>query len=146
MWWFARFCYYKYFCYFSQSWNIFKLFEKLHIKRINPIIETRNLIPVYQFGFRKKHGTIDQVHRITNIIGKALNKKRVCSIVFLDVTQAFDRVWHKGLTYKLTQYLPKQYSQRLESYITDRYFSESGRSLLRTKRRKSEQKCHKEVY
>ena len=101
---------------------ISKLFEKLLIKRINPIIETRNLIPAHQFGFREKHGTIDQVHRITNIIEEALEKKRVCSTVFLDVAQAFDRVWHKGLTYKLTQYLPKQYSQILESYITDRYF------------------------
>ena len=38
------------------------------------------------------------------------------------MAQAFDRVWHKGLTYRLTQYLPKQYFQILESYITDRYF------------------------
>ena len=69
---------------------ISKLFEKLLIKRINPIIETRNLIPAHQFGFREKHGTID--HRITNIIEKALEKKRVCSTAFLDVAQAFDRV------------------------------------------------------
>ena len=60
---------------------ISKPFEKLLIKRINPIIETRNLIPAHQFGFREKHGTIDQVHRITNIIEEALEKKRVCSTV-----------------------------------------------------------------
>ena len=47
---------------------ISKLFEKLLIKGINPIIETRNQIPAHQFAFREKHGTIDQVHRITNII------------------------------------------------------------------------------
>ena len=89
---------------------ISKLFGKLLIKRINPIIETSNRIPAHQFGFREKHGTIDQLHRITNIIEKALEKKRIPSTVFLDGARVFDSVWHKGLIYKLTLYLPKQYS------------------------------------
>jgi hypothetical protein len=44
------------------------------------------------------------VHRITDIIEKTLENKGVCSAVFLDVAQAFDRVWHKGL-----QDLSKEY-------------------------------------
>jgi len=51
-----------------------KLFEKLPIKRLKSIIERKNLIPYHQFGFRSKHSTIDQVHRITNIIEHALEK------------------------------------------------------------------------
>ena len=89
---------------------ISKLFEKLLIKRIKPIIEEKGVIPSHQFGFRNKHSTIDQVHRITNIIENALEKQEVSSTIFLDVAQAFDKVWHKGLMYKLKQYLPKQYS------------------------------------
>jgi hypothetical protein len=53
-----------------------KLFEKLLIKRLKPIIERKNLIPNHQFGFRSKHSTIDQVHRITNIIENALEEKK----------------------------------------------------------------------
>lgn len=36
-----------------------KLFEKLLLKRLKPIIEIKNLIPAHQFGFRNKHSTID---------------------------------------------------------------------------------------
>ena len=68
---------------------ISKLFEKLLLKRLKPIIEKQNLIPNHQFGFREKHSTIDQVHRITNIIEQTLEEKKVCSTVFLDVAQAF---------------------------------------------------------
>ena len=101
---------------------ISKLFEKLLLKRMKPIIEEGKLIPSHQFGFRSKHSTIDQVHRITHVIEKALEEKKVCSTIFLDVAQAFDKVWHEGLNYKLKTLLPKQYSQILESYITDRHF------------------------
>ncbi|MGR0295363.1 reverse transcriptase domain-containing protein, partial [Klebsiella pneumoniae] len=34
-----------------------KLFEKLFLKRLAPILEERNLVPNHQFGFRKKHTT-----------------------------------------------------------------------------------------
>ena len=99
-----------------------KLFEKLLIKRLNLIIKRKNLIPNHQFGFRNKHSTIDQVHRITNIIEKALEEKQVCSAIFLDVAQAFDKVWHEGLKHKLKNLLPSQFAKILESYLDDRLF------------------------
>lgn len=99
-----------------------KLFEKLLLKRLKPILENKNLIPEHQFGFREKHSTIEQVHRITNIIEKALEEKKVCSTVFLDVAQAFDKVWHTGLIYKLRSMLPKEFSEILESYLSNRVF------------------------
>lgn len=113
---------------------ISKLFEKLLIKRLKPILEQKNLIPDYQFGFREKHSTIDQIHRISNVIEKALEERKVCSTIFLDVAQAFDKVWHIGLTYKLRKMLPKQYADILESYISNRVFrvrQEDGYSQLK---------------
>ena len=101
---------------------ISKIFEKLLLRRLRPIIEERNLVPNHQFGFRNKHSTIDQVHRITNILEKALEEKRICSTIFLDVAQAFDKVWHRGLEYKLERDLPKHFSKLLKSYISGRYF------------------------
>jgi hypothetical protein len=102
--------------------TISKLFEKLLLKRLKPIIEDKKLIPNHQFGFRNKHTTIDQIHRITTTIERTLEEKKICSIIFLDVAQAFDKVWHEGLKYKLDINLPKQYSQLLKSYISNRHF------------------------
>jgi hypothetical protein len=42
--------------------------------------------------------------------------------VFLDVSQAFDRVWHSGLLYKIKQILPPSYFNLLKSYLNDRKF------------------------
>jgi hypothetical protein len=99
-----------------------KLFEKLLLKRLNPILDEKQIIPTHQFGLRNKHSTIDQVHRITTLIEKALEEKQVCSTIFLDVVQAFDRVWHERLLHKIELLLPTDYSQLLKSYPTDSYF------------------------
>jgi hypothetical protein len=99
-----------------------KLFQKLILERLKPIIEEKQIIPNHQFGFRDKHPTIDQVHKITTIIEKAIEERQVCSIVFLDVAQAFDTVWHERLFYKLEQLLPTEYNQILKSYLSERYF------------------------
>jgi hypothetical protein len=79
-----------------------KLFEKLLLKRITPIIKEKNIIPNTQFGFRSYHSTIHQIDRIIDKISSSLEKKEHCPCVFLDIAQAFDRVWHDGLLYKPT--------------------------------------------
>jgi hypothetical protein len=66
--------------------------------------------------------TFEQVHRIIEATEQAIEDKKICTAVFLDVSQAFDRVWHKGLEYKLSSLLPKQYSNILTSYIRERIF------------------------
>lgn len=99
-----------------------KIFEKLLLKRLVPLITNRRLIPSHQFGFRTAHSTIQQVHRIVDVAEKAIEDKRVCSTVFLDVGQAFDKVWHEGLLCKLHNDLPHEYYQILASYLTHRHF------------------------
>lgn len=59
---------------------------------------------------------------MTNVIEKTLEVKKICASVFLDVSQAFDKVWHTGLKNKLRSLLPQQYAKFLESYLTDRFF------------------------
>lgn len=101
---------------------ISKLFEKLFLKRLSPLIEGNKLIPNHQFGFRQKHSTADQVHRIIDVIERCYEEKQVCSAIFLDVAQAFDKVWHVGLIHKLNKMLPKQYVELISSYISNRLF------------------------
>jgi hypothetical protein len=101
---------------------LLKLFEKLLLKRIKPILDEKQIIPTHQSGFRNNHSTIDQVHRLTTLTEKALEEKQVCSSIFLDVAQAFDKFWHEGLFHKLELLLPTEFSQLLQSYLSDRYF------------------------
>lgn len=78
-----------------------KLFEVLFLSRLMPEIEERQLIPIHQFGFRMKHSTTDQVHRIGDKIHRSFEAGRYCSALLLDIAQAFDKVWHSGLLYKI---------------------------------------------
>ncbi|CAG5044444.1 unnamed protein product [Parnassius apollo] len=49
-----------------------KIYESLLLQRILPILKEKELIPEYQFGFRSKHATIGQVHRLTKYIMESL--------------------------------------------------------------------------
>jgi hypothetical protein len=102
---------------------ISKLLEKLLLKRLYSDTNLHDWIPSHQFGFRKAHSKIQQCHRITDIINKAFEKHKYCSAVFLDVSQAFDKVWHQGLLFKIKQTLPTGYLNILKSYLSNRYFT-----------------------
>jgi hypothetical protein len=99
-----------------------KVFEKLFTTRIHPILQSTQLIPDHQFGFRHKHATIEQEHRVTNIIHGALEHKQYCTAAFLDISQAFDKVWQEGLLFKLKIYLPGNMYTILQSYLMNRHF------------------------
>lgn len=99
-----------------------KVFEKLLLKRLLPHIESHRLIPDHQFGFRQKHGTIEQVHRLIDIIHNNIEEKKLSSVAFLDITQAFDKVWHTGLLYKIKKNLPINFYTILCSYLDKRHF------------------------
>ena len=101
---------------------ISKLLERLLLKRIRSDPNTEEWIPSHQFGFRENHSTVQQIHRITHKIHQALENKEYCTSVFLDASQAFDKVWHPGLLYKIKKYLPITYFHLLKSYINGREF------------------------
>jgi hypothetical protein len=53
---------------------------------------------------------------------EAIETNQYCSAAFLDISQAFDKVWHTGLLYKLRQSLPLNYFLILKSYLHSRHF------------------------
>ena len=78
--------------YIDQTRSIFtsnnlETCKKLLLKRLKSTIEGNLLITDYQFGFRNKRNTIDQIHRIISRIEKAPEEKLVCCTVFSDVVR-----------------------------------------------------------
>ncbi|UYV73432.1 hypothetical protein LAZ67_10003172 [Cordylochernes scorpioides] len=80
-----------------------KLMEKIILRRLTYHLDTRNLLPEEQYGFRKGHGTIDQLLVFTQKVKDAQNRKPTNHTIaaFLDLTQAFDKVWKNKLITKL---------------------------------------------
>ena len=76
------------------------IISKLLLKRLRTIVEEKQCILTHSIGFRSKYSTIEQVHRITDVIEWLLEQKKICTTIFLDVTQAFDKVWHESLINK----------------------------------------------
>ncbi|KAL4104848.1 hypothetical protein QTP88_020124 [Uroleucon formosanum] len=116
--------------YFPAIWKIAvvililkvgKLKKKGYL-RIRPILSEHSILPNTQFGFRSKHSTLHQVHRLTDTIASALENKKFCTGLFLDIAQAFDKVWHNGLLFKLKQFMPAPLYLILKSYLEHRKF------------------------
>ena len=47
---------------------ISKVFERLFLKELLPVLEKQHMVPDHQFGFRHNHGTSEQCHRILETI------------------------------------------------------------------------------
>jgi hypothetical protein len=62
-------------------------------------------------------------------------KKQYCSVAFLDITQAFDKVRHPGLLFKIRKILPHAYYRTLESYPMDRLFHVKFKDEITTLRK-----------
>jgi hypothetical protein len=82
-----------------------KVFERLILKRLEETVPINDIIPMHQFGFQANHSSFQQCHRIVNKIKESMEGNKVCTSIFLDIQQAFDKVRHKGLLYKLKKNL-----------------------------------------
>jgi hypothetical protein len=86
------------------------------------VVESNRLIPNHQFGFRQRHSTIEQTHRIVQRIDEALENKQYCSAAFSDIPHTFDKIWHTGLMYKLRPSIPLNHFPILKPYLHSRHF------------------------
>ena len=80
---------------------IAKIFEKIVYDNLYNYLSTNTLLTWRNAGFKKNDSTINQLVYISNLIINALDDGDDVCMVFLDVSKAFDRVWHAGLLHKL---------------------------------------------
>ena len=66
---------------------------------------TNNLIIKNQSGFRSSDSTANQLLTLVNEIHESFDNRNSLEVrsVFLDISKAFDKVWHEGLIFKLKQ-------------------------------------------
>ena len=78
-----------------------KILEKIIFDQVYSFLNENKLISKHQSGFRPGDSTIYQLISITSNIYDSFEKYDETRALFLDISKAFDKVWHKGLIFKL---------------------------------------------
>lgn len=100
---------------------ISKVFEKILFNHIFAFLRIHNLIIKDQSGFMPGDSTVNQLIAICNSLYKCVDQGDEMLAVFLDLTKAFDKVWHKGLLFKLSKIgIHGKLFDLLESYLSNR--------------------------
>ena len=81
-----------------------KVFEKLVNNRIVDHLEKCGLFSDFQSGFKSSRSTADLLTVVSDRIARAFNRSGATQAVALDISNAFDRVWHGDLLHKLKSY------------------------------------------
>ena len=95
--------------------------ERIIFKRIYNFLSDNNLLYKYQSGFVPGHSTTHQLIDIYHHICQAFDHNQFSCMVFLDISKAFDRVWHAGLLHKLEQHgISGDLLRWIYSYLSNR--------------------------
>ena len=78
-----------------------KAMKKIVYKHVFNFFIERHVITTLQSGFTAGDSTVNQLVDIYNTFCRALDEGKEVRAVFFDISKAFDRVWHKGLLFKL---------------------------------------------
>src|SRR6201990_1715513 len=81
-----------------------KVFESILNRKIWKHLKSSNLISNRQYGFRKERSTGDLLSLLSDSWSSGLRGFGESFAVALDISKAFDRVWHKALISKLPSF------------------------------------------
>ena len=100
-----------------------KGFEKIIFDNLYSYLNLNNLITINQSGFRPGDSTTNQLLFLVDEIHQAFEDHKSLELraVFLDISKAFDKVWHDGLIFKLKQNgISGRLLQLFENYLLNR--------------------------
>ena len=101
-----------------------KIFEKIIFNNIYNFFFEQKLLNPNQFGFFLPDSCTNQLLAITHEIFETFdcNPSLEVRSVFLDISKAFDKVWHEGLLYKLKSMgISGELYNLLENYLLGRF-------------------------
>ena len=95
-----------------------EVFQKLVYNRIVGHLEKCGLFSDLQYGFRS---TADLLTIVSDRIAGAFNRSGATQALALDISTAFDWVWHDGLLHKLKSYeISGQIFGLISSFLSNR--------------------------
>ena len=107
----------------SLTSGLSKILDKLILAEFTTHCDTNNLLPDFQFGFRKGHSTDHALTHVTNYIKGGFDSKKSTAVLSFDIEKAFDRTWHNGLIYKMIKsQFPENIIKITNCFIKDRQF------------------------
>ena len=80
---------------------ISKVMERYLVLSLTKFLSGKDLLSNSQFGFRPGHSTIHPLLVLHHRINELLDKQQEGRVVALDISGAFDCVWHKRLLQKV---------------------------------------------
>ena len=96
-----------------------KVFEKLVNNRIAVLREKCDLFSDFQYGFRSSRSTADLL--VSDRIARTFSRSGATRAVALNISKAFNRVWHACLLYKLKSYvISGQIVGLISSFLSNR--------------------------
>src|ERR1700755_3610084 len=81
-----------------------KIFETPLNSHFLDHLENHSLLSDHQYGFRRSRSTGDILSYLTDLWSSALRDFGESCVVALDISKAFDRVWHASLLAKLPSF------------------------------------------
>ena len=100
-----------------------KVFEKIIFNNLYNHLTRYNLITKNQSGFRPGDSTTNQLIDLVNEIHHAFDSTTSLEVraIFLDISKAFDKVWHDGLIFKMRQNgISGQLLKLFQNYLNNR--------------------------
>ena len=100
-----------------------KVFERLMFNFLFNYFVPNKLFTECQFGFIQGDWWVAQLLSITHEIYKSFDCNPLYNIkgTFLDISKAFDKVWHKALIFRLKSYdVDGSLLKLMENYLTGR--------------------------
>ncbi|KAJ3655785.1 hypothetical protein Zmor_014898 [Zophobas morio] len=98
-----------------------KIPEKILTNRLKTFLETNNIIPQQQFGFRSQRSTMNPILELYTDASRFANLKECTIAVFLDIERAFDKVSHDGLIYQvIKRQINPKFIMLLDSFLHNR--------------------------
>ena len=99
-----------------------KILEKVIFDQLYAFLDEKRLISTKQSGFRPGDSCIYQLISITSDIYRNFEKHDETRALFLDISKAFDKVWHDGLIHKLkSNGISGNLLSFLENYLSNRH-------------------------